>query len=477
MQMDKALYDTIGSWLDGRRGEMTEDLKRLVRIPSVSDENSSVAPFGQPCRDVLEEYLAIAREKGFAGENHEYYCASAWLPEQQGKTEDAIGVWSHLDVVPAGSNWTGEPFVPVEREGYLVARGVDDNKAAAVGAMYAALCLRALGVKLSHPLRLFGGTNEERGMADLEYYTKHYPCPKLSIVPDSGYPVCYGEKGSMTVELVSGFPANEAVLDFSGGVASNMVPDSAQANLKATAAPAESGGVTDVTVEQSGGICTLRATGISKHIAFPDGARSAIAGLAGYMTGLEQLGERDRAAMAYLHAVGADFTGEVLGIAQADELSGPLTCVGALASLDGERRYRLQLGIRYPITVDSAAIAVKLRESAAKNGFEVDIRKDSKPNLYPKGSPIVVELTKLWQEITGQDRDAFTMGGGTYARKLPNAFGYGLAGGIPDERKKNVFPPGHGGAHEPDEALNLDNWMLGVKIFTLALVTADALLD
>ena len=69
------------------------------------------------------------------------------------------------------------------------------------------------------------------------------------------------------------------------------------------------------------------------------------------------------------------------------------------------------------------------------------------------------------------------MGGGTYARKLPNAFAYGI-GGMPltkkeQETKKRLFAPGHGGAHEPDEALYLRTYFDAIKIFAKAMVRLD----
>lgn len=48
---------------------------------------------------------------------------------------------------------------------------------------------------MKHRLCLFVGCDEERGMSDLEYYCAHYDTPAMSMIADSGFPVCYGEKG------------------------------------------------------------------------------------------------------------------------------------------------------------------------------------------------------------------------------------------------------------------------------------------
>ena len=62
----------IDEWMDAHRDEMIEDIKRLARIPSVSDLTEEVKPFGKECRRAMDEALSLAREHGFVTENHEY---------------------------------------------------------------------------------------------------------------------------------------------------------------------------------------------------------------------------------------------------------------------------------------------------------------------------------------------------------------------------------------------------------------------
>ena len=39
------------------------------------------------------------------------------------------------------------------------------------------------------------------------------------------------------------------------------------------------------------------------------------------------------------------------------------------------------------------------------------------------------------------------------------------------------MPPHHGGAHQPDEMLDLPTYLKGIEIFALALVELDAMLN
>lgn len=375
-----------------------------------------------------------------------------------------------LDVIPPGEGWHSDPFDPIERDGYLIGRGVDDNKCAAIGALHGLLAIKELGIPARHPLRLFGGTNEEVGMEDLAYYTEHYPCPKHSIIPDSGFPVCYGEKGSMTLELVSDMPACDRLLSLKGGDALNTVPERAQAviNGRPSADVPE-----EIALTQHDKLLTVDAKGIPGHIAFPEGSKNAIGCLTGF---LKNCGvDPDR--MAFLHTLTSESDGKALGISQSDDISGPLTCVGVTVALREDRTYQLKLGIRYPVTTDWNTIVEAVKRAAKPYGFTVHVVKNSAPNLYPADSPAVKAITEIYQKATGETREPFTMGGGTYARKLPNAFASGLIGGLPDSTRDGAFPAGCGGCHQPDEAIKMENLPLGAAIFAAGIAAADMLLD
>ena len=228
--MDQELYERAGAWFEAHRKELVQDIVRLVRIPSVSDPDSGKPPFGAACREVMDEMLQIGREHGFVTENYDYRVGSIGTGEKN--WENMIGFWNHLDVVPAGNFWEYEPFEPVMREHFLIGRGAQDNKGPAVGMLYVMQCLRELGVPLKHELCLFVGCDEERGMEDLAWYRANHPCPAMSIIADSGFPVCYGEKGIMEGQLAATGEWSDAVISCQGGSAGNMIPDLALAVLK-----------------------------------------------------------------------------------------------------------------------------------------------------------------------------------------------------------------------------------------------------
>lgn len=477
----KDLEQRAERWIEKHKENLIADISRLVKIRSVSDptNGTEAAPYGEGCKRVLEEALTIGREHNFKTTLYDNRVGAMWYHE--GSWEETIGFWGHMDVVPEGEDWDNKPYEPVYRDGYLIGRGARDNKGPTMAVMYVIECLEDLGVKLRRPLRLFLGCDEEKGMSDLEYYTAHYPCPGLSMVADCSFPVCYGEKGIIEANLLSGEKFTEAVVSFAGGVASNMVPDRANAVLNPKFF--QNGGEEKIfalgkkdgfTVSQAGENIVVEARGVSKHTAFPAGGVNAIQQLAVALVESEALPDSDTNALKFICQVNQDFEGTGINVAYSDEISGALTCVGSMASLTDGRLTQL-INIRYSVTADSEQLIRNIDESCRSAGWEMRLVRDSRPNYFPKERPEVKLLTDLFNEMTGLEKPAYVMGGGTYARKLPNAFAYGM-GGVPgSEPPEGLFREGHGGAHAPDEGLDVEGLIKAMKIYVMALIELDEL--
>lgn len=485
--MDRELYHRVSQWFDEHKDKMTEDIIRLVRIPSISSsQEGDQAPFGEACRDCLEEMLALGREHGFYTENYENRVGSIGSPDSD--WENMIGFWNHLDVVPVGNHWVYKPFEPVRKEYFLIGRGAQDNKGPAVGILYMMKCLRELNITLKHELRLFVGCDEERGMKDMEYYRNHYPTPRLSMIADSGFPVCYGEKGIIEGNFRSKAPVSDLILELGGGSASNMIPDAAYVVMKATAEltealadrnaahNAQSDGASRITTRIDRDVIHIHAAGESRHSAFPEGSVNAIHELMCFLADLAPLPDSDRNLFRKLAFLSEEYYGEHTNIADSDEVSGRTTCAATVLRLEG-RKVWLHFNIRYIISADRDKLSAGLAQAAADNDLIWETERDSAPNYFPKEHPAVALLTDLYNEITGSSAESFVMGGGTYARKLPRAFAYGVGGMQESEEdlriKKQLFLPGHGGAHEPDEGLNLRLLTEAMKIYTMAVVALN----
>ncbi|MGN1115446.1 MAG: hypothetical protein ACI4TH_02625, partial [Candidatus Ornithomonoglobus sp.] len=59
----------------------------------------------------------------------DYSCAAAAITDEALLSPaEAVGIWSHADVVPVGSGWIYPPFEGVYENGLVIGRGAQDNK-------------------------------------------------------------------------------------------------------------------------------------------------------------------------------------------------------------------------------------------------------------------------------------------------------------------------------------------------------------
>ncbi len=469
ISMDESMYALLCDRLEGYREEMLEDLCGLLRIPSVSQPSADPgAPYGVPCRRVLDGMLSLARKAGLETENFENRIGMASLPGTDPGLKP-IRVWNHLDVVPAGDEgaWhITSPFEPVRAGDYLIARGADDNTGPAVAVLYILRAFRDLGIRPRHTLCQCFGTDEERGMTDvLRWREAGYPS-QMNIVADCGFPVCYAEKGMIGADLISA-ERMEDVLSFRGSEASNIIPDRARVVLKGrVSCPL---GEAEVTEEEDRTV--ISSSGTAGHSAFPEGAKNALLPLCRAAAD-SSLEASERRIFDFYARVLSDVTGKVLGIdGEAD--GGPTTCVGTMADVRGGHTV-LHLNIRYAVDADGRALTEALARACAENGCRLEA-KVNEPNRFPPDRPVVRILTENYNRRTGSDSVPFAMAGGTYARKLPEAFAYGF--GMPHTRDPILFPNGRGACHQPDEALYLPNLYRAMPIFAEGLLLADAIPD
>ena len=152
-----------------------------------------------------------------------------------GQGDEVLGIFAHLDVVPAGSGWDTDPYEPIIKDGKLYARGSSDDKGPTMACYYALKIIKELELPVSKRVRFIVGTDEESGWGDMEYYFAHNGLkdPDFGFSPDAEFPIINGEKGNITAYLhFEGQNDGEfSLVSFNGGLRENMVPESASADF------------------------------------------------------------------------------------------------------------------------------------------------------------------------------------------------------------------------------------------------------
>ena len=460
MNVNDPRWASIDAFVEENRDNILRDITRLVAVPSVEGAPEPGAPFGPGPKAALAKALEIADELGLDTFNADSYIGWA----ETGRIADGqkfLATITHTDVVPEGNGWDADPYTVRVRDGWLLGRGVADDKGPAVLTLYAAKFFKQQGATLPYTLRILLGANEETGMKDVDYYLEHYPQPAFCFTPDAEFPVCYGEKGGYGGWLVSA-PLHGSLIDFQGGVAHNVVPDRAYALVRADASALKDTENVKVTAEADG-VARISAFGKGGHAAMPAGTVNAIALVVDYLLDNRLCSEEEARALEMLRRLHASTDGSSVGIAAQDDVFDPLTCVGGVIKLENGA-LRQSIDIRFPTSTNAETLCAALSKLAQDAGGSFLPDSARVPFYIDPNTPVIQTLIRTYNDVTGKNAQPFTMGGGTYARHFPYAVSFG------PEHTDIEIPSFAGPMHGANEGTPFEKLVEALKIYILALL-------
>ena len=459
-----AYSPVIHSWIRSHHEELLDILKTLVKYPTVREQSIPGAPYGKACANGLEAVASLYRAYGFVPHLDS---DAGYLLVETGTGARTIGLFSHGDVVAPGENWLyTEPFVPVEKDGFLIGRGVLDDKAAIVISLACARMLTDLDFPFNAKLLCYTGFNEESGMQDIRAYLRKHIPPDFGIVCDTAFPLYRGNKGLMYLHAEADTPFDD-ILDISGGEALNITLGKADAVLRYSESQycwLKEQQTPDLTVERDDYTICLHATGISCHGALPQGSRNAGGMIAALLMDCPFLSISDRKKLRFMNELLNEYDGKTLGIQNTDPVFGPLTCINGIIRTTNSRP-ALDFNIRYGNTITPEKIAERSMTIFTEKGWSVQIERAEKAHLTHDDNPYIRTCIDIYRTFTG-DITAKTQinAGGTYAMHLPCAAEIG-----PMFYKPIPFPlpQGHGSVHQPDECISLEGMMEALEVTML----------
>lgn len=446
--------------LEEIREEMIAGIQESVRIDSTGGEPEEGAPYGPGPKKALDWTLELGESLGFRTGNVDNKAGYV----EFGEGDEMVAVLGHLDVVPAGEGWTYPAFGGEIHEGVMYGRGVLDDKGPTIGAIYALKAIREAGIPLKRRIRVIFGTDEERGSGCMEHYAaSDEEKPVMGFTPDADYPVIFFEKGMTPVKLGVKNPQQGEikVLELDGGNAGNIVPKDCRIVLEGEHMI---GTHPDVKAVIENGKTTVTAVGKNAHGSTPELGENAITALLTALRNLPIGGDFAKVRDFVCEELKDELNGETLGIRYFDEETGETTVNLGLLKLSDEE-LSIYLDIRHPMNADPANVQRMLEEKAAKYGLEI-LGIGQVPMLHvPKDSQLVQLLMNVYREETGDQSEAIAIGGGTYAKTLPNIVAFGP-----------IFPGEPDVIHQPNERWEVDTMLKAIRITAmgmLAMANAD----
>ena len=434
-------------------------LQENLRIPSVQGPAEPGKPYGSAVRESLDHVLAAAEKLGFSTVNMDGQLG--WC--EYGEGEEMVAVLGHLDVVPAGDGWSFDPWGGEIRDGRIFGRGTMDDKGPSIAALFALAALRESGLPIRRRIRLIFGCNEESGSGDMKYYLAHGgEIPVMGFTPDGEYPVINGVKGIINVTYGRELDqiGELKLLSIHGGTAPNVVPASASAKLACPRELAEriarlSAPKLRYTVTEQG--LFVESEGVNAHGSTPELGENALGRLVLALDTLPLEGQTAQAIHFLAQTLGMETDGASAGIALSDDVSGKLTL--NWGTLDVENgKLLMKINYRYPVTKRCDDCAPILDEKFAAAGFTKEAQLHKEKLYVPEDSSLIRTLMKVYREQTGLEGKPKSIGGGTYAKSLPNIVAFGP-----------IFPGDEIREHKPDEFLELSRLMQNAQIIAAAM--------
>jgi succinyl-diaminopimelate desuccinylase len=287
------------------KDEIVASVQSALKIRSVEEDEKNGTPFGEGIQKALEHCLKLSETLGFKTVNLDNMIGYA----EYGEGNEMVAVLGHLDVVPEGNGWTYPPYAAEIHDGKIFGRGATDDKGPTIGALYALKAIKDLRLPLKRRVRIMFGLNEESGSKCVAHYVvKGGEKPVAGFTPDAEYPIINGEKGIVTCRYRRAFTQAEnfRLESISGGIASNVVPDYAEAVIIVPASRAEEIkakaknadrilsdriSTQKISAESNESAMVINASGVSAHGSTPEKGVNAVSLLLEFLYSLSLPGE------------------------------------------------------------------------------------------------------------------------------------------------------------------------------------------
>ena len=420
------------------RSRLEPLLLEVIRFPTVAGDGQARTDQQRWLLQTAASLGLVARDAGPVTEIE--------LPGPPGAP--VLGLVVHGDVQPVDeAQWTAPPFAGVSRSGFVYGRGAADDKGPLVQALLAMQAIRDL--PRTHTVRLLVGSDEESGSTDMGIYLASHAPPAYSLVLDAEFPAVVGEKAwdGLAVfpkDLDGGSGKPWTIEEIDAGLAPSIVPDRARLTLRWREGPLAWDALeerlragtplpgTRLELARRGDRLDVIVHGRSAHSGMNvEGGRNALVSLARLSAA-----ELPDCALADLlgfaaHA-GADTSGIALGL---DKLAAPdwggwtvnVATVRKEPHLGG--RLALVINLRRPPPLTGAQSRDRLYQEVRKFSPRLEPGEfyfGDEPLIFDPQAKLVRRLMDDYARATGKRAPPAISGGGTYARRIPNAIAYGM---------------------------------------------------
>ena len=209
--MPDDFVESLFKVIDGRRDELVDLTRRLIRFPTINPPGDAYLP----CAEFIGKRLKArgfdidyVRAQGTPGDNDRYPRINVIARRAGIGAGPCVHFNSHLDVVQSGGGWSVDPFAGVVKDGKVFGRGACDMKGGLAASIIAVEALVDSGAELPGALEISGTVDEESGgYGGVHYLAERgwFSAPKVHhvIIPEplNVDRVCIGHRGVWWAEI------------------------------------------------------------------------------------------------------------------------------------------------------------------------------------------------------------------------------------------------------------------------------------
>jgi succinyl-diaminopimelate desuccinylase len=197
--------------IDGRREELVELARALIRFPTVNPPGEAYRPCAEFIGDRLRERgfaIDYVRASGTPGDSERHPRINVIARRAGAAAGSCVHFNGHIDVVQAGGGWTMDPFAAVVSNGRVYGRGACDMKGGLAAAIIAVEALIDSDGRWPGTLEISGTVDEESGgYGGVHYLAERgwFSPPRVDhvIIPEplNVDRVCIGHRGVWWAEI------------------------------------------------------------------------------------------------------------------------------------------------------------------------------------------------------------------------------------------------------------------------------------
>lgn len=400
-------------------GQYKKDARKLISIPSVSEDKDNVTKS-------LQYIIELARTFDL----HAYTVLDNRVGVVEfGEGSETFGLLTHTDVVPVeDADWHYPPFDLTEIEGVLYGRGIVDDKGPIVLMLYILKIMKEVNFKPSKKIQLIIGTQEEVVWTDMYDYVKEFKLPDFGFTPDGEFPIQNAEKGYLDIKLTFDKDNIEKV---DAGNATNSIPSSFSCEIN--------------------GI-TYNATGKACHSSQPENGVNAI------FKGINLIDREDQhKSFAFLEKYFEDCNGRDMGIYEENYVNGDILNLTALSPniiRMEDDKIAVYINFRLALKDTYDKIISFLDSHKEEYEFTYEVLDLMQPIYVDENLPFIQTMKKEYDAVMDTDVKFDLAFGTSYAKAMPNFVSFGP-----------MFEGSLDTCHEANEQILVDELLKAQKIY------------